>query len=139
MSLEAPEDAQDIGLVYAFHDNNAKYLAICQRVHIRWLTIAFVTIQCAMVAYFVISKALTSEDSIVTIASVILLGVALLTCALLIIGILKKAYTFVIPYFTLCILVIFMVSMKFLVDILDLINERKQSLRQHVFELVAEV
>lgn len=32
-----------------------------------------------------------------------------------------------------------MASMKFLVDILDLINEKKQSLRTHIVGLVAEV
>uniref|UniRef100_A0A915CHS2 Uncharacterized protein n=1 Tax=Parascaris univalens TaxID=6257 RepID=A0A915CHS2_PARUN len=47
-------------------------------------------------------------------------------------------YTFVIPYFTVCILVVFMASMKFLVDILDLINEKKQSLRTRIVGLVAE-
>lgn len=123
---------------FQFQENKSKYLALCQCVHIKWLTIIFVTIKCIVVAYFVLSKGLAGDDSTVTIAGFLLLGISLLTYTLLVVGILKKTYTFVIPYFTVCILVVFMASMKFLVDILDLINEKKQSLRTHIVGLVAE-
>uniref|UniRef100_A0A915CJ71 Uncharacterized protein n=1 Tax=Parascaris univalens TaxID=6257 RepID=A0A915CJ71_PARUN len=82
-----------------FQENKSKYLALCQCVHIKWLTIIFVTIKCIVIAYFILSKGHAGNDSTVTIASFLLLGISLLTYTLLVVGILKKMYTFVIPYF----------------------------------------
>ncbi|VDK47459.1 unnamed protein product [Anisakis simplex] len=71
-------------------------------------------------------------------ASVIIVAVILLAYASLIIGVVKKTYILVIPYFTICILFVFMFSMKLIVDILDLISETKQQNSSHLVEVVAE-
>ncbi|CAJ0931160.1 unnamed protein product, partial [Mesorhabditis belari] len=109
---------------YVFEDDSFVYYACFGCIHVKKLAVILVLMKTVALFAFVCRQLIVTNSSLTNIASIFLFFATSLSYVLVIIGVQVKRYTFIIPYFTVCVLVILLMIMQLFMDFLETANRK---------------
>uniref|UniRef100_A0A915DNZ9 Uncharacterized protein n=1 Tax=Ditylenchus dipsaci TaxID=166011 RepID=A0A915DNZ9_9BILA len=106
-------------------EGNPKYRVCCRLFHVKDVIVALTIFKTLFVVIFVAWRlAQSSSFAVLTLASIFGLSMILSSYGFLVIGVVIKRYTLLIPYFTLCVLLILILMMKLFVEVMSTANTK---------------
>ncbi|CAI4229604.1 unnamed protein product [Auanema sp. JU1783] len=105
-----------------FQENHPKYKSCFGYVHVKRSTIILATFKLLLLIGILIYKFISSNDELLRLFGLFGFIAACLSNILLIAGVHSKKYVFLIPYFTACILFIFILVLQLFYSFLDTAN-----------------
>ncbi|CAJ0572475.1 unnamed protein product, partial [Mesorhabditis spiculigera] len=110
---------------YVFLDDSHVYHACFGCIHVKRLAVFLVLIKTVALFAFVCRQLFaSSSSSLSNIACVFITSATTVSYILVIVGVQIKRYTFIIPYFTICVLVILVMIMQLFMDFLETANRK---------------
>ncbi|KAE9555014.1 hypothetical protein FO519_001760 [Halicephalobus sp. NKZ332] len=109
---------------WIFDEDNKKYRVWCGFFHVKHILIAFTIAKTILIMWYITSRLIQHKTGMITLVSCFGLVLLAASYAFLIIGVIIKKYTFVIPYFTICLMLILILAMKVFIEIMISANTR---------------
>ncbi|CAI2351133.1 unnamed protein product [Caenorhabditis sp. 36 PRJEB53466] len=107
-----------------FDENSIRYRAFFGSMHIRNVLVILTVIKTILVFAFLLLQVMDTESLLGAFSATFVFLTVCITNVLLVAGVRLKRYIFLIPYFTVCVLFIFVLILHLFVDFLDTANSK---------------
>ncbi|EFO92422.1 hypothetical protein CRE_10869 [Caenorhabditis remanei] len=107
-----------------FDEENIRYRAFFGTMHIRQVLVILAIIKTILVFSFLFLQVMDTESPLGVFSATFAFLTVCITNILLVAGVRLKRYIFLIPYFTVCVLFIFILILHLFVDFLDTANSK---------------
>uniref|UniRef100_A0A914YWM8 Uncharacterized protein n=1 Tax=Panagrolaimus superbus TaxID=310955 RepID=A0A914YWM8_9BILA len=109
---------------WRFQEENKNYRVFCGFLHVKPVVITFTVLKTFIIIWYVTSKIIQQTTSVMTLVTCFALFLIISSNAFLTIGVIIRKYTFVIPYLTICVMLILVLTLKLFIDVLTTANTK---------------